>query len=293
MSLAHVALAFVKSQGYQEAMGALNWMWPKQEQWNRTYKGSFYDHYHSSGVPYLYTERGRGDDTAMMIIASYTYWQDFDPNYPKSRVSGRRICDYIKGGADFLISLQNPDGRFKHNPTDSTSYYEEQARMTIALQLSAEIASFMKDRSAAKRYQSKADLAYTAMAENGYDNPTIVKYMAYDYLWGGIWDLVGKDIIGAQLEDAESKGLVEANCGVKSTPNDSCVHPSETFDWIIANVLRGTGESTEAAGKMLDIWIARQRSDGSFPDWVDSIGTPDPGAGTSYAAARFILSDRI
>lgn len=319
MDVAHAAIALSKVGYLAEAEAAMNWMvstmtlkgasdqYGDMELAGETvsvdYSGSWHDHYRTSGEPRRDLTRGRGEGVGMGLIAIYTIYQQ-DPSYLQMVIQGATVGDRVAAAVGYLTSetMQHPDGRFNHRPDYRVSFGEEAARMSLGLELGARMLDEMGDRVAAQRARWGAERGLSAL--RGGDG---LSYgMAYDYYAMSIWGLATQEQAQEELSRLEAAGLVTPD-GVRNWDwqllraedwrdklrwwaASQSIGPSQTFDWAIASI---------AAGNMNDAleierrWLPLQRSDGSFAGLYFLGLRVGAGPSNSYAAARFILMERL
>lgn len=312
MDLAHVAIAFAKVNRLSQAEAAMNWLYQQMippgaasedPRLEANFGGSWYDGVQINGQPAPGMRRGRGEAVGMTLIATYTIFAE-DPDYLNERIGDQRISDLVRFSVDYLTqpAMQAPDGRFHHSPYYRVPFNEENARMTLGLQLASRMLRAAGQPAAAERAAEHAELGRLALR----NRESFSQGMAYDYYAQGIWGLVDPVEARDELDWLKSTGLVN-RYGVKNwdwqlntatAPGTwlrwwvqaQTISPSPTFDYALAAITAG---DIPTALEIERRWLPRQRNDGGFDDaylFGLRVGMARP---TSYAAARFLLLERL
>lgn len=319
MDVAHCVIALAKTGHAAEAEAATDWLMSKMTlpgdpdrfgsyehrglQLPVDYLGSWWDHFRSSGAPRADLTRGRGEGVGMALIATYTVYQE-SPDYLLRRLGPHSIADRVAFAASYLTSaaMQGDDGRFQHRPDYRVSFNEEGARMVLSLRLAAEMLADVGRTAEARQIQMASERGLTALLKG----EGLSQGMAYDYYALGIWGLVSPRRARQELVALEAAGLVTSD-GVRNWDwqadrttglvdrlrwwaQSQTVAPSQTFDWAIASITAGQIENALEVERR---WLALQRPDGGFPDGYLPILGLRFGSPTSYAAARFIILERL
>ncbi len=174
--------------------------------------------------------------------------------------------------------------------------------MTLGLQLAAEMLGDVGRVGEAAQIQRRADLGLAALQSGEGVN----RGMAYDYYALGIWGLATPSTAHQELASLQTAGLATPD-GVRNWDWQSdratalvdrlrwwaqgqTIAPSESFDWAIASI---SGGQLENALQVERRWLALQQPGGGCPDgYLPVLGVPF-GAPKSYAAARFVLLERL
>lgn len=319
MDVAHAVIALTKAGYAAEARAAIDWMLALQTRPHEPraivtkdvdgqtltidYSGSWYDHYEAAALPKGCLSRGRGEAAGLMLVAVGTIVQE-DPSYLWHEVAGEPVWAYVARAAHYLSrpALQKPDGRFHHRPDYQVSFNEEGARMTLGLELAADMLDQTGERESAALFRKHAARGFAALRKG----EGLSQGMAYDYYALTMWGLVEGAEADAELASLRATGLATPH-GVRHydwqqlqarTMRDrvnwwvrgQIVPPSESFDWGIANIVAG---DLTTALQLESAWLPRQRADGSFAGGhLALLGIP-VGKPTSYSAARFILFERL
>jgi len=319
MDVAHAAIALAKVGRLAEAEAAMNWLLAlmttpgSADQYGEAefdgqtvridYAGSWYDHYHTSGEPKREMTRGRGEGVGMALIAIYAIYRE-DPSYLQATSGGASVLDRVALAVRYLTSpsMQHPDGRFNHRPDYRVSFGEEAARMSLGLKLAATMLRESGDELTARLADAGGDRGLSTL----HSGEGLNYGMAFDYFAMGIWGLATPNEAREELRRLDEAGMVTSD-GVRNWDwqvlnadnwqdrlyfwiASQTIGPSQTFDWAIASI---------AAGRVADAleverrWLRLQRDDGSFAGCYAlglrlGIGPPN-----SYAAARFILLERM
>jgi|GEM_PF-6712137 len=312
MDVAHVAIAFVKVNRLSQAEGAMDWLYASMLQegpgsndsrLGANFAGSWYDGLQTNGQPAYHATRGRGEAVGLALIATYTIYRE-DPAYIDTRIGNNRISDLMRLSVSYLTqpAMQTPDGRFYHSPDYQVPFNEEGARMTLGLQLASQMLGAAGDKSVADFAARRAALGLQALRKGeGFSQG-----MAYDYYALGIWGLATPSEAQSEMAALRSTGLVN-QFGVKNWDwqlttakgftnwlrwwvQAQTISPAPTFDYAIAAISAGHVNRALAIERE---WVARQRNDGGFDDaylFGLRLGLAKP---TSYAAARFLMLERL
>lgn len=315
MDLTHAALALTKAGHQAEARAALDWLLACQTRPDDPasivaiqgtavdYTGSWYDHYDSHGHARRHLTRGRGEEVGLALIAVAALAQE-DATYPHHAVAGESVLACIARAVRYLCSpaVQQPDGRFHHRPDYPVSFHEEAARMIVGLELAAALLADDGDTSLAQTAREHAHRGHMALARGH----GLHHGMAYDYFARTLWSLASEQEARHELARLRAAGLAHPD-GVRHydwqsrqarTPTErlrwwlrgQVIAPAETFDWGIANIVAG---QLGVAIVLEAAWLPRQRRDGGFAGGYFAAPRLPFGAPTSYAAARFILFQRL
>ncbi len=319
MDVAHSAIALAKTGHVAQARAAMDWLlghmtvpgdadqfgtyWDGGEKHTVDYSGSWWDHLRTSGKPRTELTRGRAEGVGLALVAIYTIYLQ-DPSYLGHEIGPYSVADRVGFAARDLTSpaIQADDGRFSHRPDYRVSFGEEGARMVLGLQLASEMLGSVGREAEAVTIEARAELGLDALRRGDGIN----RGMAYDYYALSIWGLVTPKGARQELVALRAAGLATPD-GIRNWDWQSgkatglldrirwwaqskTVAPSETFDYAIASITAGQLDSALQVERR---WLELQRPDGGFPDgYVPIVGIPF-GAPTSYAAARFVLLERL
>lgn len=319
MDVAHSVIALSKVGHVKEATGAMDWLLAHMtltdspdrygtatvegKKHSVDYAGSWWDHIRPDGEPRRNLTRGRGEGVGIALIAVYSIVRE-EPGYLRHSIRGVKVIDYIAQAAHYLTSpaVQRADGRFNHRPDYRVSFNEEGARMVLGLQLASDMlrASGRAEEAALASHGAEKGLVALHRGED------INQGMAFDYYALSIWGLASLEQSRAEFGNLKQARLLSSD-GVRNWDwqlntagslwswlrwwaTSQSIAPAQTFDWAIANVTVG---NIEEARRIEQRWRPLQRDDGGFyglylPGLRIGLGAP-----TSYAAARFILLERL
>ncbi|HLH74203.1 MAG TPA: hypothetical protein VKX96_13025 [Chloroflexota bacterium] len=312
MDVAHVAIAMSEADQLSRAEAAMTWLYERMilsgqpgstSQKYGDFSGSWFDSIQPNGSPMPGATRGRGEAVGMALIATYTIYEQ-DPSYLQTLVGDSRVIDLVSQAIDFLTrpNMQASDGRFYHSPDYHVAFNEENARMSLGLELAGRMLAASGENGAARLALIGASRGLAALRSgDGMDQG-----MAYDYYGGAIWGLVTPTRAQAEIKRLQSTGLVSAD-GVRNWDwqldrttslfdwfhwwlQAQMISPSQTFDYAIACI---TAHDVTTALDLEQRWLPLQRSDGGFDDSYLFGLRLGMGAPTSYSAARFILLDHL
>lgn len=211
MASAHAAIALTKVGKTENAKGAINWLLARSST-EGVDKGSVYEHYRKDGTPIQPFTRGRGEETAMVLIALDAISAQ-DPNYLLEKVEQRQVREYARNMVDFLTSsqIQAADGRFYHRPDYKYAFREENMRMIIALQLATKL--FLKTGDL-----KEAEIALKASqkgAEALFKDTGYTMGMPYDVYAEGIWGFGSLEERRSEIDDLSQTGFL-TQAGVRN-----------------------------------------------------------------------------
>ncbi len=319
MDVAHSAIALAKVGHGGDAKGAMDWLLGQMtlagspERYRPAsvdgathvfdYAGSWWDHYRPDGEPRRDLTRGRGEGVGMVLIATYSIFQE-DPSYLRHRINGVSVIDRVALAARYLAgpAIQKEDGQFNHRPDYQVSFGEEGARMILGLRLASDMLAAQGRLEESAQAADHAERGLAALLRRD----DINEGMAFDYYALSIWGMATPEQAHEEFSSVREAELLSPD-GVrnwdwqidkaKSLLNrlrwwatSQSIAPAQTFDWAIANVTMG---NVEEARRIEQRWLPLQRDDGGFsgvylPGLKAGFGEP-----TSYTAARFILLERM